>query len=89
VARNRRGSVDVEQRAQHEGAQMHARMRHREARHANAPPAVQQQVDVERARRVALDAVVAAPVLASLDRVECVEQRPRRRFVRTATTALT
>ena len=53
VAPGRDCGVDIRERAQNERAFMHSRMRHDEARGTNAPATEQQEVDVERPRRVA------------------------------------
>ena len=53
AARYRGGGVDIGERTQHERAFVHSRVRDREPRDANAPPAEQQNVDVERSGRVA------------------------------------
>jgi len=52
---------DVEQRTQHEGALVHARMRDGQIGLGDACVAVQQQVEVERARRVRPAARAARP----------------------------
>src|SRR6266571_8874292 len=55
---------DVEQRTQHEGALVHARMRHDQAGLRKTAPPEEQQIEVEQARRVApLAPLPAVPAL--------------------------
>nr|GEU28121.1 hypothetical protein [Tanacetum cinerariifolium] len=74
ASRNMDGGRQLQQRHQHERALRHARMRHREGGAVDGGVPVQQQVQVQRARGVAVGAF--APVRL-LDVVQCGEQRVR------------
>ena len=71
---NRRGARDIEQRAQYECALVHAWMRHGKTWLPQAASPEQEQIEVERARRIARLATAPAAVPA-LDGVEARQQR--------------
>src|SRR5258708_23532002 len=67
AAGDRRRRCDVDERAQYEGALVHAWMRYDELRLGKAAPPVEQQIEVEHARRVAPLTGRSPPTMAVLD----------------------
>ncbi len=72
MARDHRLGPHVEERGEHEGALVGARVRDREPRLVDRWPAVEDDVEVQRARAVGK---VAHAAVAALDVEEPVEQR--------------
>src|SRR3982074_2097415 len=75
ATRDRRRRRDVEQRTQHEGALVHARMRYDQARLRKTAPSEKQQVEVEQSRRVAPLASLSPPAVPALDNPQVPQYR--------------
>src|SRR5262249_21696082 len=74
AARNHGLRRDLDERAQDERALVHARMRYHELRLVDAGIAVEQEIEVERARGIG---EAALPPVPRLDRLELAQEFPR------------